>query len=137
MKKYILTMVVGLLMVSGCSVLQGTKPESVNQSFYLAYALVQSGYDSIQIAIQGGHVTTQSQANKLKLPLDQAKQSLDTAKAVWDAGDDFDAGVFDVTRNALLALQQTLLTLGGEANRQPVIPPDATVKLFNPLGATS
>lgn len=124
MWKHIIAMVVGLLMISGCSIFQGTKPESVNQSFYLAYALVQSGYDSIQIAIQGGHVKTQQQAKSLKDPLDKAKANLDTAKAAWDLGDSFDEGVFDGTRSALVAIQQTLLALGAaeasELSTEPI-----------------
>ena len=121
---------VALLMISGCTLFSGVKPESVNQSFYLSYALVQSAYDSIQIAIVGGQITTQAQANRLKEPVDETKVSLDAAKAIWDATGNIDQGVFDTTRTTLLALQQTLLALGAEDTRPDIIVPGAA-------GATS
>jgi len=106
------TMIMMLFMVTGCSLFQGAKPETVNQSFFLAYALVQSGYDSIEIAILGGHIKTQEQARRLKEPIDRSKAALDAARVTFDATGILDDGVFNSTRTALLALQQTLIALG-------------------------
>ena len=134
MKRLIAT-VTALLMLSGCSIFGSVQPESVNQSFYLAYALVQSSYDSIQIAIVGGQIKTQEQARKLKDPVDATKANLDTAKALFDAGDTFDEGVFDSTRTTLVAIQQALLALGADSGT-PELSTAPVDRAGNPLGAT-
>lgn len=120
----VMTVLAGLLLMTGCV---GIKPESVNQSFYLSYALVQSGYDSIEIAILGGHVKTQVQANQLKKPLDDLKTGLDAAKVAWDAGLGFDEGIFTDTQTTLRLLQQSLIALGAEDGRPT----------FDPVGAAA
>lgn len=123
MKKMVAT-ITALLMLSGCGLFGGVQPESVNQSFYLAYALVQSGYDTVEIAILGGQIKTQSDARKFKDPLDKAKADLDVAKALFNAGDTFNDGVFDGARTTLVALQQALIALGAEDTRPDLIPGD-------------
>ena len=74
------------------------------------------------IAIIGGQITTQAQARKLKEPIDKAKADLDAAKALFNAGDSFDDGVFDNTRTTLAVLQKTLIALGAEDTRPDIEP---------------
>lgn len=125
--KRILAAISAVLLVSGCSTFSGVKPESVNQSFYLAYALVESAYDSIEIAIIGGQITSAEQARALKAPVDESRASLDQARQLFDAGQDFDMSVFTSTRQTLLLLQKTLVALGAEDDRPALEPaPEAT-----------
>lgn len=119
-------MIMVFFMVTGCGMFQGVKPETVNQSFFLAYALVQSGYDSIEIAILGGHIKTQEQARRLKEPIDRSKAALDVARVTFDTTGILDEGVFSSTRTALLALQQTLIALGGAESASGI--------MLDPLG---
>ena len=110
------------VLVAGCSSLSGVKPESVNQSFFLAYALVESAYDTLEISIMGGHIKSQEQARSLKGPIDSTKAQLDVAKALFDQGLAFDVGVFSNTRQTLLLLQKTLVALGAEAQEPDLVP---------------
>ncbi len=125
MWKRVIAALSAVLLVAGCSSLAGVKPESVNQSFYLSYALVESAYDTLEISIMGGHVKSQEQARTLKSPIDQIKAQLDLAKALYDQGQAFDMSVFTNTRQTLLLLQKTLVALGAEA-QTPVLEPEPT-----------
>lgn len=125
--KRMIAAVSALLLVAGCSSLSGVKPESINQSFYLAYALVESAYDSIEIAIMGGQIKTAEQARSLKKPVDESKAALDEARRLYDLGQDFDMSVFTSTRQTLLLLQKTLVALGAEDTRPTLEPvPEGT-----------
>jgi hypothetical protein len=119
-------MIPALLLLAGCPNMGGVKPESVNQSFYLAYALVESAYDSVELAILGGYIQTQVDARNIKRPIDETKASLDIAKVAYDNGRPFDEGVFTTTRQTLLLLQKSLIALGAEDNRPQLQPQGAT-----------
>jgi len=93
------------------------KPETVNQSFLLAYALVDSSYQSVSLALQDPTVTmTREQAQDLKDSIDSVRVALDAQRALFDLGQPYDNGVFANTRLALNAIRTALISFGARSN---------------------
>jgi len=101
-----------MLMISGCGTFGGAQPETVNQSFLLAYALVDGANNSIADAIVFGTLTDRDQAQDLRNTINEVKISLDTAFTAFQAGQQFNEGVFDNTRVTLQVVRTALLALG-------------------------